>query len=268
MKKRRVGSGRPDRQKRERGGNERETMKPAPTERNNSSPNFKAEVSESTSGSRRFNTPLRLTAETAQTGTWRHYESHRYKASTLFLFFFCLFFQSFSPFHSHTASPPISCSHYELYTVCCSAAVGAPFPHRWLFWGAGKLEATVLIIFFFLSKRLWGQKFGENYTRQPNRSPLSKGLTDAFIRAQHLWIMYGGGRGLRCNRSRQKGRGEEEKETHTSTHKRWKLTHIHTHAPPLKANATESRITAESIRTNLREMKWSKSKMKRRDEME
>ncbi len=72
-------------------------------------------------------------------------------------------------------SPLLSRSHYELYTVCCSAAERAPFPHRWLFWGAGKLDATVLIFFFFLLA-MAGAEVGENYTRRPNRSLLSKAL--------------------------------------------------------------------------------------------
>lgn len=56
------GSGRPDRLREW----QRETMNPAPTVRNNSSPNLKAWVSEITSGSRRFNPPLRLSAEEGQ----------------------------------------------------------------------------------------------------------------------------------------------------------------------------------------------------------
>lgn len=58
---------------------------------------------------------------------------------------------------------------------------------------------------------------------------------------------------------RIRAHGQKEAVTHTIAHM---------HAPPLKANAIEGRITAKSIRTNLREMKWSKSKMKRGDGIE
>lgn len=67
--------------------------------------------------------------------------------------------------------PPL---HYELCTACCSAAERAPFPHRWLFWEAGKLDATVLLFFFLL--RVVGAEVVENYTQRPNRSLLSKAL--------------------------------------------------------------------------------------------
>lgn len=87
----------------------------------------------------------------------------------------------FSFYSTLTLPPlPISHAHYELYTVCCSGAERAPFPHRWLFWGAGKLDATVLIFFFsffsfsFSSQRWRGQTLGRITPQRPNRSLLSK----------------------------------------------------------------------------------------------
>lgn len=74
----------------QRGKKERETMTPAPTETNNSSPNLKPYVLSSTSGSRRFNTPLSLSSVEEQTRTSSHYEKHRYSCSVLLLLF-CLF---------------------------------------------------------------------------------------------------------------------------------------------------------------------------------
>lgn len=69
----------------------------------------------------------------------------------------------FNPFFYFTLilPPSLSRSHYELYTVCCSAAERAPFPHRWLFWGAGKLDATVLFLFFLSPGEAGGGSWGE-----------------------------------------------------------------------------------------------------------
>ena len=205
---------------RERGERERErgTMNPAPTERNNSTPNFKAEVSESASGSTQFNTPLRLCADAEQTRTCSHYESRGYQASPLFSSL--LFTPTCSLFHSHTASLVISPSHYELYTVCCSAAKRPPFPHRWLFLGSWKIGCYCPVLFGCFSPsssscQRWG---GGSYTRRPtNKCLLSKALQMHLSELKHLWIIYGGGGQLYCNRSRQGARREEDKETESDT---------------------------------------------------
>lgn len=167
--------------------------------------------------------------------------------------------------------------HYELYTECCSAAERAPFPHRWLF---GELENWMLLSCFFLLA-IVGAEVVENYIQRPNRSLLSKALHMHLSELNTYELCTGVG-DISTVKEADGGGGATERDTQVWMHQTWarcwdahtqeiaaaKLrccTHVH--APPLEANAIKGGITAKSIRRNLREMKWSKSKMKRRDEM-
>lgn len=198
----------------------------------------------------------------------------------LLLWLFSFLSQSFFPYFSLTL-PPL---HYELYTVCCSAVERAPFPHRWLFWGAGKLDAIVLLFLFLLG--MVGADVVENYTRRPNRSFLSKALHMHLSELNTYELCTGVGDNSTVTGADGEGDGwETDSDTQVWMHQTGTRTgmHIHnrskkknynrhTHAPartpPLKANAIKGRITAKSIRRHLCQIKWSKSIMKRKDEME
>lgn len=150
------------------------------------------------------------------------------------------------------------------------------------FLGSWKIGCYCPDSFFFFLLAIAGAEVGENYTRRPNRSLLSKALQMHLSELNTSELCTGGGGrddSTVTGADREGGRGEKRKRQRVihrcgcpeRVHARQRIhtgARTHTHAPPLKANAIEGRITAKSIRTNLREMKWSKSKMKRRDEME
>ena len=76
-----------------------------------------------------------------------------------------------NPFFYFTFTLPslLSRSNYELYTVCCSVAERAPFPHRWIFWGTGNwmLLSCFVLGFFFFFQRWWGRKLGKITPNDP-----------------------------------------------------------------------------------------------------
>lgn len=142
----------------------------------------------------------------------------------------------------------------------------------------GELENWMLLscfCFFFppflLLLAMVGAEVGENYTQRPNRSLLSKASQMHLSELNTYELCTGvGDDSSVTGADREGGVGRwKVKETESDTQvwmrrtrSRTRMhTHMrgsqctHTHAPPLKANAIKGRITAKSIRTNLREMK-------------
>lgn len=185
------------------------------------------------------------------------------------IFFLSFFFISLS----HCLSCHLV-SHYELYTVCCSAVERLHFHIDGFF---GELENWMLLSIFLV---MADAEVEENCTQWPNRSLPSKALQMHLSELNSYELCTQ----VRDNSAVTEAGNEDElkrglgtglaewytgvdalKRTHkndcTRKRKGGKAHTTHTHTYPLNANAIKGRITVKSIRTNLREMKWSKRKM-------
>lgn len=141
----------------------------------------------------------------------------------------------------------------------------------------GELENWMLLSIFLV---MADAEVEENCTQWPNRSLPSKALQMHLSELNSYELRMQ----VRDNSAVTEAGNEDElkrglgtglaewytgvdalKRTHkndcTRKRKGGKAHTTHTHTYPLNANAIKGRITVKSIRTNLREMKWSKRKM-------